>query len=591
MAGSRSNVHFAEGFRLQSTSSAKYPIMQKLISDVGIINNSGAPEGIVSANPGSICHDRANGDLYVKKTGTGTSGWILLATTSGAATTFMGDSGSASPVANVLNILGGTGIDTVCSGNTVTIDFDVTEVPTVLTTMTTDAGMATTALNNLNILGGTGIDTSASGSTITVAFDVTEVPTIPTSVVSDSGNVTPSVNSFSVVGGAGITTSAVGSVLTIALVGGGIAVDSFTTDVGGPVSPTGTGNITVTGTNIFSTGSVANTIGLDLQGTNHALYVGRGTNTASASLSVGATNTVLLGNTGADPSFGTVPNAALTNSSITLSNGANVTVTGSPVSLGGAATIAVSGTTNHAVQVGNASGSLTSIAIGATNTVLLGNTGIDPSFGTVPNAALSNSSITLSNGNNITITGSPVSLGGAATVNVSGTTNHAIQVGNASGSLTSLSAATNGQLPIGFTGSDPVITTLTAGSGISISNGAGSITINATGVAFTWNEITGTSSGMAVNNGYISNNAGLVTLTLPSTAAFGDIIRVGGKGAGGWKIAQNASQVIHFGSTNTTTGTGGSLASTNRYDAIHLVCITANTDFLALSSIGNITVV
>lgn len=49
---------------------------------------------------------------------------------------------------------------------------------------------------------------------------------------------------------------------------------------------------------------------------------------------------------------------------------------------------------------------------------------------------------------------------------------------------------------------------------------------------FTWNEITGTSSGMAVNNGYIANNAGLVTLTLPASAALGSVIEVAGKGSG-----------------------------------------------------------
>jgi hypothetical protein len=30
----------------------------------------------------------------------------------------------------------------------------------------------------------------------------------------------------------------------------------------------------------------------------------------------------------------------------------------------------------------------------------------------------------------------------------------------------------------------------------------------------------------------------------------------------GWQVAQNANQIIHFGSVNTTTGVGGSLAST-----------------------------
>jgi hypothetical protein len=96
---------------------------------------------------------------------------------------------------------------------------------------------------------------------------------------------------------------------------------------------------------------------------------------------------------------------------------------------------------------------------------------------------------------------------------------------------------------------------------------------------------------MAVNNGYIANNAGLVTLTLPDTAALGSIIEVVGKGAGGWKIAQNAGETIHFGNINTTTGTGGSLASTATYDAIRCVCTIANTDWTVLSVQGVITVV
>jgi len=86
-------------------------------------------------------------------------------------------------------------------------------------------------------------------------------------------------------------------------------------------------------------------------------------------------------------------------------------------------------------------------------------------------------------------------------------------------------------------------------------------------------------------------NTNAVTLTLPATAAIGDIIEVGGKGAGGWKLEQVAGQVIHFGTTNSTTGVGGSLASTNQYDVVRLICTTANTDFRVNSSIGTITVV
>jgi hypothetical protein len=82
---------------------------------------------------------------------------------------------------------------------------------------------------------------------------------------------------------------------------------------------------------------------------------------------------------------------------------------------------------------------------------------------------------------------------------------------------------------------------------------------------------------MAADNGYTANNAGLVTLTLPVTAAYGSVISVNGKGAGGWRIAQNASQSIRLGNVTTTVGVGGSLSSTNLGDSIDLVCITANT--------------
>jgi hypothetical protein len=115
--------------------------------------------------------------------------------------------------------------------------------------------------------------------------------------------------------------------------------------------------------------------------------------------------------------------------------------------------------------------------------------------------------------------------------------------------------------------------------------------VSAVGAAtFTWVEVTGTSQAAAVNTGYILNNAGLVTLTLPSTAAVGQIVEAAGKGSGGWRIAQNAGQTIHFGSANTTTGAGGRLDSTNRYDCVRLLCTTANTDFTVLSSVGNISV-
>lgn len=104
-----------------------------------------------------------------------------------------------------------------------------------------------------------------------------------------------------------------------------------------------------------------------------------------------------------------------------------------------------------------------------------------------------------------------------------------------------------------------------------------------------WVDVTGTTQAMANNTGYTANNAGLVTLTLPTTAAYGTMLRVCGKGAGGWKIAQNASQSIHYGVQTTTVGVTGFLASSAQYNTIELLCTVANLTWTELSAQGNIT--
>lgn len=116
-------------------------------------------------------------------------------------------------------------------------------------------------------------------------------------------------------------------------------------------------------------------------------------------------------------------------------------------------------------------------------------------------------------------------------------------------------------------------------------------TSSATGLV-TWNVNTTTPISLAVNNGYVANVAGLLTYTLPAAAAVGDIIEVTNfNTAVGWRIAQNASQLIRLGTSVTTTGVGGYLEATALGDSVKLVCIVANTTFQVLSVIGNITVV
>jgi|SRR5690348_444365 len=170
-------------------------------------------------------------------------------------------------------------------------------------------------------------------------------------------------------------------------------------------------------------------------------------------------------------------------------------------------------------------------------------------------------------------------------------TAHAFLIGDGTNPVAFLGPGTNGQIPIGSTGATPVLATITAGAGISVTNAAGSITIANTSAGFTWNTVAGTSQTIAAQNGYINANAGLTTYLLPAVAAVGDTFQLAGRGAGGWILTQNAGQVIHFNSSDTTVGVGGSLASTNRYNTIEVMCIVANTDWTVLDSSGTLTVV
>lgn len=172
---------------------------------------------------------------------------------------------------------------------------------------------------------------------------------------------------------------------------------------------------------------------------------------------------------------------------------------------------------------------------------------------------------------------------------------NALIVGNSTAPMLSIIPGSNGQVLLGSTGGIPAFASLTSNdASITFTPGPNTLDLSASGgggTGITWNEVTGTSQAAAVNNGYIANNASLVTITLPDTAAVGSIVRIAGKGAGGWRLAQNASESINFGSSVTTTGAGGYLEFTNQYDAVEVLCIVADTTWVVLSSVGNLTVV
>jgi hypothetical protein len=127
------------------------------------------------------------------------------------------------------------------------------------------------------------------------------------------------------------------------------------------------------------------------------------------------------------------------------------------------------------------------------------------------------------------------------------------------------------------------------GTAMTITGLGDSITFNSTGGGIVWVDVTGVTQAMSENTGYVADNGSVVTLTLPSTCSFGSIISVVGKGNGGWIIAQNSGQQIFFGDQMTTLGVSGTLESNHPKDVCKLLCVTTDTEFEVISSIGNIT--
>lgn len=156
-------------------------------------------------------------------------------------------------------------------------------------------------------------------------------------------------------------------------------------------------------------------------------------------------------------------------------------------------------------------------------------------------------------------------------------TQHDVLVGSSSNAITSVAPGT-----AGF-----VLT----------SNGASADpSFQVSPAALTWTDVTSGTQTIAAGTGYVTDNATQVTYTLPATPAFGNIFEITGGVSGAstapWIIAQNAGQQINFGNSSTTVGTGGSIASTLKYDSVRCVCIVAGASAVwnVLSSVGNLVV-
>lgn len=93
---------------------------------------------------------------------------------------------------------------------------------------------------------------------------------------------------------------------------------------------------------------------------------------------------------------------------------------------------------------------------------------------------------------------------------------------------------------------------------------------------FLWVDATSSTQQMAIGTGYVTDDSGGVTYTLPATAVLGNMMKVVGK-SGLATITPNALQQIVVGSVSGTVGVTGTCVANNVGDCIELVCITAGT--------------
>lgn len=376
----------------------------------------------------------------------------------------------------------------------------------------------------------------------------------------------------SLTAGSGVTITPGAGSLTIAVSGSSVG-QTITGNTGGALSPT-SGNWNIVGTGSTTTSGSGSTLTAQLTGlTNHNILVGAGTATIT-NVAPSATSGVPLISQGAaaDPAFGTAVVAGGGTGQVTL--------------------------TNHGVLIGQATSPIAATAAGSAGQVLQsGGASADPSYSTAtyPSVATGTGTILRANGTNWVATTAtyPASSGGSGKILYDDGTNFVESTPTfpASASATTrkiiVSDGTN------WVASTETWATPSTSGNVLTSNGTNWVSSAPAASGLTWSVIT-VDQSVTANNGYICNKAGLLTLTLPASSTAGDVFRVTGiNTALGWKIAQNANQQIFFGTSSTTVGTGGSLASSQIRDSAELVCVTGGSSSVwqVISSIGNITVV
>ena len=163
-------------------------------------------------------------------------------------------------------------------------------------------------------------------------------------------------------------------------------------------------------------------------------------------------------------------------------------------------------------------------------------------------------------------------------------TQYSTLTGGSSNAIVSLGVASNGQLVIGSTGTTPVLSTLTPGAGVTITNGEGSITIAAATEGLTWSAKLIAFNAVAENGYFVTNALGVATL--PSGASTGTTIKFSGTVLG-LVVTANTGDTIYIGSASSSSG--GTATSVAAGASITLTYYSTGTGWYASGVQGNWT--
>lgn len=143
---------------------------------------------------------------------------------------------------------------------------------------------------------------------------------------------------------------------------------------------------------------------------------------------------------------------------------------------------------------------------------------------------------------------------------------------------------TSSAVVVGFdTSTDQLLqTTITAGTGISVTPAGGTITIASTGSEMSWTD-EAVSFNAAAGNGYFIT-AGSVVATLPGAPAQGNTISFAVDTSSSFEILANTGQIIRIGAA--VSASAGNAVSNAQGDSVTLVYRSSDTAWIATSVIG-----